>query len=76
MAASTLSDKIGSVPMRYISKKQACFKIAVSRATLDRLPTDPNSKFPPAIKRNGRRGDRCYWVEGDIEDWIRRSAAR
>jgi predicted DNA-binding transcriptional regulator AlpA len=62
--------------MRYLPKKLVCFKLAISRATLDRLRADPQAKFPPAIKRNGRRGDRCYWVESDVEDWMKPPAHR
>jgi predicted DNA-binding transcriptional regulator AlpA len=51
--------------MRYIGKKQVCYLLDCSRATLDRLRSyDPN--FPRAHKRQGKRNAQCKWLERDI----------
>jgi predicted DNA-binding transcriptional regulator AlpA len=57
--------------MRFLTKQQVCQKIAVARATLDRLKADP--KFP----KRTRRGGRVYWLEDEVHAWmLERLAAR
>jgi predicted DNA-binding transcriptional regulator AlpA len=57
--------------MRFLTKRNVCEKIAVSRATLDRLKADP--KFPKRVQRGGR----VYWPEDEIHAWmLERMAAR
>jgi predicted DNA-binding transcriptional regulator AlpA len=63
--------------MRYLPKKEVCYRLAVSRATLDRMRAKKSLNFPPAVKRNGNLGDWCYWLEDDLNDWMRiRASAR
>jgi predicted DNA-binding transcriptional regulator AlpA len=51
--------------MRYIGKKQVCYMLGISRATLDRVRrTDRN--FPRAHKREGKPNAQCKWLERDI----------
>jgi predicted DNA-binding transcriptional regulator AlpA len=51
--------------MRYIGKKQVCYMLGISRATLDRVrKTDRN--FPRAHKREGKPNAQCKWLERDI----------
>jgi predicted DNA-binding transcriptional regulator AlpA len=50
--------------MRFISKKQVCQKIALSRASLDRY--ENAGKFPKRIPY----GFRVVWDEAEVEDWM------
>ena len=55
--------------MRYIGKKQVCFMLDISRATLDRLRMH-DSNFPRAHKREGKRNAQCKWLERDILEYM------
>ena len=51
--------------MRYIGKKQVCYMLGISRATLDRVRKHDQS-FPRAHKRDGKTNAQCKWLERDI----------
>jgi predicted DNA-binding transcriptional regulator AlpA len=55
--------------MQLMSKKQACFKVGVSRATIDRWRG--RSGHPQPVKR----GVRVYYVASELDEFILRLAA-
>ena len=50
---------------RFITPKQACERIALSRATLDRMVAA--GTFPKPIRITERR---LVYIEADVEAWI------
>jgi len=50
--------------MRFISKKEACFKLCVSRATIDRWRGRPG--HPQPVKR----GVRVYYLVGELDEFM------
>ena len=50
--------------MRFISKKEACFKLCVSRATIDRWRG--RSGHPQPVKR----GVRVYYLVSELDEYI------
>ena len=55
--------------MRFISKKEACFKLCVSRATIDRWRG--RSGHPQPVKR----GVRVYYLVSELDEYILELAA-
>lgn len=50
--------------MRFISKRQVCETLCLSRATVDRRQSD--TEFPKRV----RRGARVYWLESEVRDYM------
>lgn len=55
--------------MQFLSKKQACFKLCVSRATIDRWRGRPGHPQPV------RRGGRVYYLVSELDEFITKLAA-
>ena len=53
---------------RLLCKKEVCFRLGISRATLDRRRIA--GTFPPPIK-GPKMTDHCYWPESEVEAHIR-----
>jgi predicted DNA-binding transcriptional regulator AlpA len=69
--AGMLPSTLGESEMRYIGKKQVCYMLGISRATLDRWSkNDPD--FPRVHKRDGKRNAQCKWLLRDIETYMSR----
>ncbi len=50
--------------MRLVPKKEACFRLGVSRATIDRRRGQPDYPQPR------KDGIRVYYLENEIDDYI------
>lgn len=64
-----------SSAMKLLSKKAVCAKVGFSPAHLARLEYDAEYAhlgFPKRV----RIGFRVFWVESEIDDWIRKQIAR
>lgn len=58
------------VPLRFLRARGVCDKIAVSRSKLYELMTD-DPEFPQPLKDGDSRQAPNYWIEHEIEAWMR-----
>jgi prophage regulatory protein len=55
--------------MRFLSKKDVCRTVSLSRASIDRKEKD--GQFPKRVTL----GFRVAWVEDEVEDWMKARTA-
>ncbi|OLO05235.1 helix-turn-helix transcriptional regulator [Salinicola socius] len=63
-------------PLRFLRARDVCNKIAVSRSRLYELMNDDHAGFPKPLKDGDSRQAPNYWIEHEIEDWMRQRMAR
>lgn len=54
--------------MKFLSKKEVCAKVALSRAQIARL--EQAGKFPQRIKLGDHVNSRAVWVETEVVEWM------
>ncbi|UYG08397.1 helix-turn-helix transcriptional regulator [Halomonas sp. M4R1S46] len=62
-------------PLRFLKVRDVCDKIAVSRSRLYELLIE-DEDFPKPFKDSDSRQAPNYWVEHEIEEWMRRRMER
>lgn len=62
-------------PLRWLRVRDVCDKIAVSRSRLYELMSE-DLDFPQPLKDGDSRQAPNYWVEHEIEEWMRRRMER
>ena len=62
-------------PLRFIRARDVCDKIAVSRSRLYELMSD-DPVFPKPFKDGEARQSPLYWVEHEVEEWMRQKMER
>lgn len=63
-------------PLRFLRARDVCDKIAVSRSRLYELMNGDDPDFPKPLKDGDSRQARNYWIEHEIDAWMRQRMER
>lgn len=63
-------------PLRFLRARDVCDKIAVSRSRLYELMNDDDADFPKPFKDGDSRQAPNYWIEHEVEAWMRQRMER